>query len=613
MTKLLAGLPLSEFFKDITGAGQQGAQSFYGPSLFGEISTLLTGKSAPSGKTVILLPGILASSLVDAADSKLLWLELLGLTVGNGMARLRAGDDRMADGGAGTIVGREPLVAIYGPMYAYFSEVCGFDTRAFGFDWRLSMRHAVTAFDAFMSTVATKKVTIVAHSMGSLITRRWAQLHPDQAGRIEQAIFMGPPFSGSFAPLEGLSGRAWFSSILGTAISVNTLVSTLGTFPGFAELLPDDSPGKFPGSWANFANPQGPLASFDKGLLGRARDFNEEFRNPGDAGLAADDALMRRSSIILGTRLRTAVDADFTGGSIGFRYAPFGDNTVPVTSAWDDRSNNYETRFPHSNIPQDPWVIRGVAQLIASGGRDPYPLTALQAPPGGFQIPPGRGGLESLEAFVEQPVARPIDPALVGRIEGNVFTNADLASIFSTGAPAPADTAPRTRAPTVVAAIQKGNLESLEAVSEGAAEMGSLDRRLRSLQLAAEASKQGAWQLRKSPRIRLAEGLTATPDFAGWSPDRPAASSGGEPITVLPSWCAEVLSPTTARDIRSIKLSLYAASGIAWIWVIDPALQTIEIFRSHGGNPVLLHTVRGDESVTVDPFEGELSLRDFWA
>jgi Uma2 family endonuclease len=44
-----------------------------------------------------------------------------------------------------------------------------------------------------------------------------------------------------------------------------------------------------------------------------------------------------------------------------------------------------------------------------------------------------------------------------------------------------------------------------------------------------------------------------------------------------PVWVAEVLSPSTAKRDRGVKIRLYAAAGVREAWLVDPDTETIEV------------------------------------
>jgi Uma2 family endonuclease len=50
-----------------------------------------------------------------------------------------------------------------------------------------------------------------------------------------------------------------------------------------------------------------------------------------------------------------------------------------------------------------------------------------------------------------------------------------------------------------------------------------------------------------------------------------------------PDWVAEVLSPSTARHDRTVKLAAYERAGVREVWLIDPVNLTLTIYRLEAG------------------------------
>ena len=46
----------------------------------------------------------------------------------------------------------------------------------------------------------------------------------------------------------------------------------------------------------------------------------------------------------------------------------------------------------------------------------------------------------------------------------------------------------------------------------------------------------------------------------------------------IPVWVAEVLSPSTAKRDRGVKIRLYAAAGVREAWLVDPDAEAVEVF-----------------------------------
>jgi len=85
-------------------------------------------------------------------------------------------------------------------------------------------------------------------------------------------------------------------------------------------------------------------------------------------------------------------------------------------------------------------------------------------------------------------------------------------------------------------------------------------------------------------------------------------------VSLAPDWVCEILSPSTAVVDRARKLAIYAREAVAHAWLIDPALQTLEVLRLEGGRWLILGTHAGNDVVRVEPFgEIDLELRLLWS
>jgi Uma2 family endonuclease len=120
------------------------------------------------------------------------------------------------------------------------------------------------------------------------------------------------------------------------------------------------------------------------------------------------------------------------------------------------------------------------------------------------------------------------------------------------------------------------------------------------------------WWIEQETEIRFSPGRLAVSDLAGWRVGRVPDLPDENPLTVLPDWCCEVLSPRTARDDKRLKLPLYARSNVPWNWLVDPNLQLVEIYQTVNGLPTLVATAQDDERRILPPFEVEISLDGWW-
>ena len=127
-----------------------------------------------------------------------------------------------------------------------------------------------------------------------------------------------------------------------------------------------------------------------------------------------------------------------------------------------------------------------------------------------------------------------------------------------------------------------------------------------------DASVGGAgWWIEVEVEVRFGQRLLV-PDLCGWRVERVPELPDENPLTIVPDWCCEVLSPRTARDDKRLKLPLFARSGVPWSWLVDPALRLVEVYQTLNGLPALVTTAQEDERRVLPPFELEISLEGWW-
>ncbi|MDG4607200.1 MAG: Uma2 family endonuclease [Candidatus Contendobacter sp.] len=112
----------------------------------------------------------------------------------------------------------------------------------------------------------------------------------------------------------------------------------------------------------------------------------------------------------------------------------------------------------------------------------------------------------------------------------------------------------------------------------------------------------GGWWILDEPELHLGPHVLV-PDLAGWRRERMPELPETAYFTLPPDWSCEVLSPGTARVDRAEKMPIYAAQGVPFLWLIDPALRTLEVFALCEGRWLLEHIYQDDEEVRAVPFD----------
>lgn len=122
----------------------------------------------------------------------------------------------------------------------------------------------------------------------------------------------------------------------------------------------------------------------------------------------------------------------------------------------------------------------------------------------------------------------------------------------------------------------------------------------------------GGWWILMEPEVHLQRDILV-PDVAGWRRDRMPEGPRGPYATLAPDWICEIISPSTAGHDRMVKMRIYARENVGHVWLVDPAMRTIEVFRLKGEEWVLAQTAFGSAPERLEPFaEVELDLSRWW-
>jgi Uma2 family endonuclease len=122
----------------------------------------------------------------------------------------------------------------------------------------------------------------------------------------------------------------------------------------------------------------------------------------------------------------------------------------------------------------------------------------------------------------------------------------------------------------------------------------------------------GGWWILAEPELHLGDDVVV-PDVAGWRRERMPSMPEQAFFSVSPDWICEVLSPSTQRIDRALKLRIYAEAGVAHAWLLDPLQRTLEVLRRQDGGWLIVGVHTGNQGVRLEPFDAlELEMGLLW-
>jgi Uma2 family endonuclease len=127
-------------------------------------------------------------------------------------------------------------------------------------------------------------------------------------------------------------------------------------------------------------------------------------------------------------------------------------------------------------------------------------------------------------------------------------------------------------------------------------------------------SGPGGWWIIDEPEIHFVRDTEVlVPDIAGWRRERMPALPQDQRFEVVPDWVCEVLSPSTQKNDRILKMSVYARFGVAYLWLVDPLARLLETYALEAGRWVVTGLYKDHDKVRAAPFDAiEIALADLW-
>jgi pimeloyl-ACP methyl ester carboxylesterase len=343
-----------------------------GPEAFerARLSAARGRRRAKLGK-VLVLPGIMGTEL-DSIDRKgdvdRIWIHFVRLLAG----RIR--DLELTAAGEPARPGIHIRPAGLHRM-TYVPMLLELDTRwhvrPFPFDWREDIDKSAARLDAEVKVFgAGEPVHLVAHSMGGLVSRRFAQLHRAtwnemndvDGGRGGRLVMLGTPNRGSFAIPLTLTGAEPVVKLLATGDidhSLQDLLRIVSTFPGLYQMLPspvvdlgDDHEQLYDAArWGDVPVKQP--------LLARAERFMRDLDVVLDPERLVYVAGFNRSTP---ARIRVGPDGRFS-----YRRTLDGDGRVPHELGLLEEVTTYWVDETHGALAKNGQVLDAITELLQTG------------------------------------------------------------------------------------------------------------------------------------------------------------------------------------------------------------------------------------------------------
>ena len=122
----------------------------------------------------------------------------------------------------------------------------------------------------------------------------------------------------------------------------------------------------------------------------------------------------------------------------------------------------------------------------------------------------------------------------------------------------------------------------------------------------------GGWWILFEPELHFRRDVLV-PDLASWRRERMPTVPDVAGFELAPDWACEVISPSTGEIDRGRKMRVYARERVGHLWIVDPILRTLEVYRLEDGRWVVASTQAGAEQIRADPFEAvALDMRRWW-
>ncbi|MEZ5784986.1 MAG: CHAT domain-containing protein [Xanthobacteraceae bacterium] len=352
------GAPIDLKDSEVEAALSSGEQSglledYFGAPQYAELKRLSQEaalRGVRGGERVFILPGIMGSKLGYPGAllfDDVIWADPVDIAAGR-LTELRL--DRA----------RSRIRALGVMLFAYLKlklklKIAGYDPEFFPYDWRQGTVGLGEVLAAQIAADGSKKVHLVAHSMGGLVARALLLRKPRNLGRI---ITLGTPNYGSFSPIQAFRGSHSVVNkvaFLDVHHSSTDLADIFGGFPGLLEMIPAVE--KYPVDFFDLKTWPAGGTHPSKTMLANARKAQQQLP------IEYDELYQ-----IVGIDQETIVDARVDGDEFVYSTSLAGDGTVPLQCALlPNAKRTYYVNESHGSLANNGDVARAVDAILAAG------------------------------------------------------------------------------------------------------------------------------------------------------------------------------------------------------------------------------------------------------
>jgi pimeloyl-ACP methyl ester carboxylesterase len=348
----------------------------------------------PSGgpkEAVVLLPGIMGSLLTSIRGvTSLVWINPLMFVQGN--ARYLRLDKNGTDDECAEIdivpVGLEKLT--YLKMELTLNREA--ELFEFPYDWRRNIEYNADQLHKSLEHWAggtKRKFTLLAHSMGGLVSRTYMARHAKAAEqRVKRLVMMGTPNFGSTNAIETLFTGNSLMATVDKLSKENGMIDVVRSLPGVYNLLPAPpecfpSARAYPMNWDLYNAKTWQIPAIQQKHLDSTRSLylalgksDPQVPMVEIAGCNLDTLVGMDNSLDAAQKVELKPNRVQSGDDSG-------DGTVPLWSARLPRAELFYIQEKHADLPNNREVIQAALELI-NDGKPGLPGTLPAPKAGGF-------------------------------------------------------------------------------------------------------------------------------------------------------------------------------------------------------------------------------------